>query len=105
MNKITSHQLSDEQKQDFVVKIWRIFAMVPGDYVILLQMMRHESFTIGNPDHKATNASWVTEGELPTIVARRGRFKSKTLFSVFFKSKGLVLIHGVDKGKTVDHRC
>ena len=108
MKKITSrwvpHQLSDEQKRDFVVKIWRIFAMVSGDYVILLHMMRH-GFTIGNPSHKSTNASCITEGESLTIVAGRDRFEPKTLFSIFFKSKGLVLIHPVDKYKTVDHSC
>ena len=35
------HQLSDEQKQDFVMKIGRTLVMIPGNYVILLQVMRH----------------------------------------------------------------
>ena len=41
--------------------------------------------------------------ESSTTVARRGRFEPRTLFSIFFKSNGSVLIHVVDKDKTVDH--
>ena len=50
----------------------------------------------------STKASWVTEGESPTTVARRGRFEPKTLFSLLFKWNNPALIHAVDKDKTVD---
>ena len=53
--------------------------------------------------HKSTNAGWVTEGESPIIVVRRGRFGLKTLFSIFFKSNGPVLTHAIDKYHTVNH--
>ncbi|CAF1032838.1 unnamed protein product, partial [Didymodactylos carnosus] len=44
----------------------------------------------------STNASWVGEDESPTTIGRRGKFEPKTLFSIFFKSNGPVLIHAVD---------
>ena len=53
-------------------------------------------------DHKSINASWVTEGKSSTIVARRGRFEPKTLFSIFFKSNVPVLMHTVDEDKAMN---
>ncbi|CAF3134373.1 unnamed protein product [Rotaria sp. Silwood2] len=99
------HQLIDEQKRDrvrlcrknlakFRDGSWRSCDIIIGDETWIYHQQ------IG---HKSANASWVTEGELPTTVARRGRFEPKTLFSIFFKSNGPVLIHAVDNDKTVDH--
>ena len=39
----------------------------------------------------------------PTIV-RRDKFALKTLFCIFFKSAGPILIHRVEREQTVDHQ-
>jgi hypothetical protein len=36
-------------------------------------------------------------------MVRRSKFEPKSLFSIFFKSNGPVLIYCVDKDKTIDH--
>ena len=99
------HELTDEQKQERV-KIcrenlakfrdgsWRLCNIITGDETWIYWRQIH---------HKATNTSWVGEGESPTTVVRRSKFEPKTLFSIFFKSNGPVLIHAVDEGKTIDN--
>ena len=73
---------------------WRLCDIITGD----------ETWTYHRQiRHKSTNASWIIEDESPTIVARRGWFEPKTLFSIFFKPNGSVLIQAVDKDKTADH--
>ena len=42
--------------------------------------------------------------ERPPTVARRSRFASRTLFCIFFKTTGPILIDHVDRGDTIDHR-
>ena len=53
--------------------------------------------------HKYKNASWLGEGESPTTAVRGSKFEGKTLFSIFFKSNGPILLHCVDEAKTIDH--
>ncbi len=109
MRKVTSRrvprQLNDEQKQErvrlcrenlekFRSGSWRLCDIITGDETWIYQRQ------IG---HKSTNKSWVGEGESPTTMVRRSTFEPKNLFCIFFKSNGSVLIHRVDKGKTIDH--
>ena len=54
---------------------------------------------------KSSSAEWVVRGDPPRAVVRPSMFSSKTLFSIFFKSTGPVLIHYVDRGQTVNHQC
>ena len=51
---------------------------------------------------KQSNASWVAEGEAPRTMVRRDRFEPKTMFSIFFKSNGVVHVSHLDRGKTID---
>ncbi len=86
---------------DFAVKIWRNFVVVPSDYAILLQVMRH-GFTIGR-----LVTSQQTKAGLAKVNHQRlwfvgANLNPKNLFCMFFKSKGSVLIHCVDKGKAID---
>jgi histone-lysine N-methyltransferase SETMAR len=53
---------------------------------------------------KVSNAAWVARGDPPPTIVRRNRFAPKTLFSIFFKSTGPLLIHRVARGQTIDHR-
>ena len=77
--------------------------MVPADDVTLLQMMRH-GFTISRLiTNQPTQAGLLKVSHQPLTVVRRGELEPKALFSILFKSNGPVLIHAVDKDKTVDH--
>jgi hypothetical protein len=40
----------------------------------------------------------------PLTVVRHSRFSPKTLFSIFFKTTGPILIHFVERGQTIDHQ-
>ena len=50
------------------------------------------------------NAAWTPIGGIPLTVPRRSCFARRTLFCMFFKTTGPVLIHHVDRGDTIDHR-
>lgn len=108
LKKITSrwvpHELNTFQKRDRVKFCrenleryrkgsGRLCDIVTGDetWIYLRQVGRKQS-----------NATWVREGESAGTAVRRNRFEPKVLFSIFFKSTGPVLIHAVDKGKTID---
>ncbi|CAF4054964.1 unnamed protein product, partial [Rotaria sp. Silwood1] len=107
MRKVKSrwvaHQLTDEQKQDrFRIcrqnlekfRTWRLCDIITGDKTWIYHK------PIGQ---KSSNSIWVGENEPPRTVVRRNRSKPRTLFCLFFKFTGPVLIHNVDKGKTIDH--
>ena len=53
---------------------------------------------------KKSNKSWVAEGEKARTVVKIGRFESKNLFTIFFRTSGVVHISYLDKGKTIDHQ-
>lgn len=83
MRKVVSrwvaHQLTDEQKQK---RLWICHRQI---------------------DRKSSNSTWVGENEPPRTMVRRNKYEPKTLFCLFFKFTGSVLIHKVDKGKTINH--
>jgi len=74
---------------------WRLCDIVTGDETWIY----HRKI-----EKKATNSSWVKPGESPRTVVRRSQFEAKTMFCIFFKSTGALVIDSVDKGKTVDHK-
>ncbi len=45
----------------------------------------------------------MARGDPPPTVIRRSKFAPRTLFSIFFKSNGPVLIHHMERGQTIDH--
>ncbi|CAF1401941.1 unnamed protein product [Rotaria sp. Silwood1] len=109
MRKVVSrwvaHQLTDEQKQKrlricrqnlekFRNGTWQLCDIITGDETWIYHRQ------IGR---KSSNSTWVGENEPPRTIVRRNRYEPKTLFCLFFKSTGPVLIHKVDKGKTIDH--
>lgn len=52
---------------------------------------------------KTSNASWIGEDEAPRTVVKRSQFDQKTLFSIFFRTTGPVLVHAVERGVTIDN--
>ncbi|CAF5105983.1 unnamed protein product, partial [Rotaria sp. Silwood1] len=100
-----AHRLTDEQKQQrlricrqnlakFQTGKWRLSDIITGDETWIYHRQ------IGQ---KSSNATWISENELPRTIVRRNRSEPKTLFCLFFKSDGPILIHKVDRGKTIDH--
>jgi len=73
---------------------WRLCDIITGDE----SWFRHKQ--IGR---KVSNKAWVGAGDPPPTVVRGSRFASKTLFSIFFKSTGPMLIHRIERNQTVDH--
>ncbi|CAF3931805.1 unnamed protein product [Rotaria sordida] len=74
---------------------WRLCNVVTGDE----SWFYHKQ--IGR---KSSNAAWVAKGDPPPTIIRRNKFDPKTLFSIFFKSTGPLLIHHVEWGQTIDHQ-
>ena len=108
MRKLASrwipHELTANQKQvrvqicrenlaKFRSKSWRLCDILTGDETWIYHRQ------IGR---KASNACWVAQGQSPGTVVRRSQYEPKTLFSIFFRSNGGVLVHSVDKGETID---
>jgi len=110
LKKVTSrwvpHELTLKNRQDRVkicqenLAIYRdgpgrLCDILTGDetWIYLKQLSR-----------KSSNASWVSEGEEPRTIARRDRFEPKIMFSIFFRTSGPVLVHAVEKGKTIDNQ-
>ncbi len=108
LRKITSrwvpHNLTSENKarrvaicQKNLVKFdegkWRISDIMTGDE----SWIYHRQIR-----HKQSNASWIAPGEPPRTIVRRDRFEPKSMFTIFFKSTGLVLIDCMDKGESID---
>jgi histone-lysine N-methyltransferase SETMAR len=74
---------------------WRLCDVVTGD---------ESWFNHKRIGRKSSNSAWVARGDSPPTVVRHSRFSPKTLFSIFFKSTGPVLIHYVEQGETIDHQ-
>jgi [histone H3]-lysine36 N-dimethyltransferase SETMAR len=108
MKKVISrwvpHELTPEQKRlrveicrNFLDKIrnksWRLCDIFTGDetWIYHRQLGR-----------KASNSCWLREDQSPGTVVKRDQHEPKTLFSIFFRSNGPLIVHSVGKGETVD---
>jgi len=108
LRKVTSrwvpHELTPSQKQ-LRVKIcrenlakfrnnsWRLCDILTGDETWIYHRQ------IGR---KASNACWITQDQSPGTVVRREQHEPKTLFSIFFRSNGALMVHSMDSGEKMD---
>ena len=53
--------------------------------------------------HKSSNASWLAKDAAPKTIVKRSQFERKTMFSIFFRTTGPVLVHAVNKGVSIDN--
>jgi histone-lysine N-methyltransferase SETMAR len=53
--------------------------------------------------HKKSYASWVNEGEAPRTIVNREQSDLKWLFTIFFKSSGILHVSHLDRGDTIDY--
>ncbi|CAF3769436.1 unnamed protein product, partial [Rotaria sordida] len=88
-------QICKENLSRFEDGSWRLCDVVTGD---------ESWFFHQQTGQKASNAAWVTKEDPPPTIVRRDKFAPKTLFRIFFKSTGPILIHRVERGQTVDHQ-
>lgn len=110
MRKLTSrwvpHKLSEKNRKDrvrmceenlakFKEGKWLLSDVVTGDE----SWFYHRQ--IGK---KQANMSWVAEGEKAREVVKIDRFEHKTMFSIFFRTSGVVHISHLKEGETINHQ-
>jgi hypothetical protein len=88
-------RICKENLAKFESGAWRLCDVVTGD---------ESWFNHTKIGRKSSNAAWVAKGDSPPTTVRHSLFSPKTLFSIFFKSTGPVLIHYVEQGETIDHQ-
>lgn len=88
-------RICKENLAKFESGAWRLCDVVTGD---------ESWFDHTRIGRKSSNSAWVARGDPPPTVVRRSHFAPRTLFSIFFKSTGPVLIHYVERGVTIDHQ-
>jgi histone-lysine N-methyltransferase SETMAR len=105
-NRWVPHYLSDQNKKKrlqfakgMLEKLndgtWRLDQILTGDEVIVY----HKKM-----EKRAATATWKRRGEPPDTKVRRDHFSPKTMFSIWFKQSGPVLVHAVPKGRTIDNK-
>ena len=98
------HLLSDKNKsnrltfaRNMLAKLksgeWRLDQIITGDECWIYHKKIHK---------RQESSTWKRRGEPPDAVVRRQQNDAKTMFCVFIRSTGLILIHPVNKGQTVD---
>lgn len=85
-------RICQENLAKFAQGTWRLCDVVTGDG----SWFYHKQ--IGR---KSSNAARVGSGDPPPTLVRRSRFAPRTLFCIFFKSTGPLLIHSVERGQTI----
>lgn len=109
MKKVSSrwvpHELSEKNRQDRVrICQENLTKFKEGKYRLCDVVTGDESWfyhrKIGS---KQSNSSWVSEGQRPRTVVKRNQFEPKTMFSIFFKSNGVIHISYLQSGKTIDN--
>ena len=48
--------------------------------------------------------SWLNSGEKPAAVVKKGQFEAKTMFSIFFRTTGVVHIDAAGKGEKINNQ-
>jgi len=108
MRKVTSrwvpHDLTPEQKKERLrickenlrmieSGSWRLGDIITGDetWIYFRQIRR-----------KASNASWIEEGQSPGTITKRSQYAPKRLYSIFFKANGWLYVHCLAKEGTLD---
>ena len=110
LKKISSrwipHELTEQNRKErvrickqnlekFKSNKWRLCDVVTGDECWFYH--RH----IGK---KQSTQSWVGEGENPRTVVRRQQNEPKTMFCIFFKTTGPVIVRHFEQGVTINNK-
>lgn len=99
------HFLTPENRQERVKACQENLALIEKGTLRLCNILTGDETWIYHRQigSKIKNACWVANGQSPTTIVRRGRYEAKTMFCMFFRSSGPVLIHALDKGVILDN--
>jgi histone-lysine N-methyltransferase SETMAR len=99
------HHLSDENRQQRVQSCKENLAYYRDGPGRLSNILTEDEVYIyfRQIGRKSSNACWIGKGEKPKTVVRRGNFDSKRMFSIFFRSTGIVLVHMLERAKTMNN--
>ena len=100
------HKLTDEQKLNRLEICQRNLSLIKSGKLRLCDIVTGDESWIYHRkiEKKAMNSSWVINGEPPRTVVKRDRFEPKSMFAIFFKSTGPLVITCVNKGEKVDNK-
>jgi len=74
---------------------WRMEQILTGDESILYHRKIQK---------RSECAAWKRQGESPGVIVKRSRYETKTMFVIFIRSTGPVLVHAVDRCVTIDDK-
>ena len=103
MKKMTSrwipHDLSEKNREERVSACRENLKLFLNGPLRLCDVFTGDEswFYMRHIEKKSDNVSWVKDGEKPLTVVRRGRYEPKFMYSVFFKTTGLVHLHVMEK--------
>ena len=100
----TPYQLSDQNKKMRFEFTKNMLAAIKNQEIRLSQIVTGDECQIyWIPIWKRSSArTWRRKGE--KISPKRSQFVPKTMFSIFFRSTGAILVHYFGKGKTIEHK-
>ena len=99
------HDLTEAQKQKRVEYCQENLRLVNEGKIRLCDIFTGDESWIYHRriEKKKSCASWVKPGESPRVVVKRNQFEPKTMFSVFFKSTGVIHIVYAYSGEKIDN--
>lgn len=110
LKKISSrwvpHQLTDAQKKKRVDICKKNLRLVDEGKIRLGDIFTGDESWIYHRkiESRKHSASWLKPGEKPAAVVKRGQFEAKTMFSIFFRTTGVVHIDAAGKGEKINNQ-
>jgi len=100
------HQLSAKNRQDRLNFCKEMLGRIESGQVRLDQIVTGDECWIyfRQIAKRASSRAWTAPGQAPPTIVKRGLYEKKCMFVVFFRTTGPVLVHCLEKGKTIDHR-
>jgi hypothetical protein len=83
--------------------ISNLYKFVSGDWILSDIVTGHEGcFYHRKIESKQSSKVWLPKGEAPRTIVERRQLEKKTMFVVFFMTTGLLLIHYLVPGTSID---
>jgi histone-lysine N-methyltransferase SETMAR len=109
MKKIASrwvpHELTEAQKNKRVECCQENIKLVNEGKIRLCDIFTGDESWIYHRkiESRKSSASWLSPGQSPTVVVKRNQFEPKSMFSIFFKSTGVLHIDCACSGEKIDN--
>jgi len=100
------NQLSTKNRQDRLNFCKEMLGRIESGQVRLDQIVTGDECWIyfRQIAKRASSRAWTAPGQAPPTIVKRGLYEKKCMFVVFFRTTGPVLVHCLEKSKTIDHR-